>query len=129
MNTKYLTKTILTLLLMLMIVIGASACGEDSDVTEVKEQAYTVDMLGVHPDDGGTTYGDFIESYCPGGKWKSDSTAAGERIVNYTGGDAPEGEIVIQWVKGESGWSVWAVEIDETAISMAQINTIFSSEQ
>jgi hypothetical protein len=80
----------------------------------------------VGPSDSGATYGEFVESYCPGGKWGQFSSG-GDSFVNYTGGDSPEGGVDIQWVKNSSGWAVYAVEINGEGVSLAHINTFFSS--
>jgi hypothetical protein len=122
-------KLIVSLLLALLLAVGAAGCsGGGGDVDEVKAQGYTVDFTGVNPSDSGKTYGEFIDSYCPGGEWRQ-FTSNGDRIVEYNGGDSPEGSVNIQWAKSSSGWSVWAMEINGEGISQFHINTFFSSAQ
>jgi hypothetical protein len=122
-------KLIVSLLLALLLAVGAAGCGGGSgDVDEVKAQGYTVDFTGVGPSDSGKTYGEFIDSYCPGGEWRQ-FTSNGNRIVEYNGGDSPEGSVNIQWAKSSSGWSVWAMEVNGEGVSQFHINTFFSSAQ
>jgi hypothetical protein len=126
MKIRIRVKHIVLLLLALMIAVGATACG-NGDVDEVKAQSYSVDFTGVGPSDSGTTFGEFIESKCPGGEWQQFTSTLGEPIVEYNDGNSPEGSVDIQWMKESSGWIVWAMEIDGTEISLAHINTFFSS--
>ncbi|MDR0596755.1 MAG: hypothetical protein LBG50_04380, partial [Clostridiales Family XIII bacterium] len=107
-------KLLSVIALMVMALTMLSACSSP-DIDEVKEQYYQVDFSGVVPADsmsGGITFGDAIDGYCPGGSWDNGTSVSGDKLVEYSGGDSPDGEVNIQWVKGESGWSVWAMEID-----------------
>jgi hypothetical protein len=117
---------ILSAVLVLALVVALAACGGSDDIDEVKAQPYSVDFTGVRPSDSGATYGEFVESYCPGGKWEQFSSG-GDSFVNYIGGDSPEGGVDIQWLKNSSGWAVYAVEINGEGVSLAHINTFFSS--
>jgi hypothetical protein len=124
---KKRSRLILIAVLSFALVMGLAACGGGgANIDEVKAQPYSVDFSGVNPADSGTTYGEAIGNYCPGGKWEQFTAAGGEENVEYTGGDSPEGEVNIQWVKTSSGWSVYAMEIEGEGISMAHINTFFS---
>jgi hypothetical protein len=111
------------------LAIALAGCGGGGDIGEVKSQSYSVDFTGVNPSDSGTTYGEAIENYCPGGKWKQFTGNTGDNIVEYNGGDSPEGSTSIQWMKKSSGWSVWAMEIEDKGLSQAHINTFFSAAQ
>jgi hypothetical protein len=119
-------KTVITAIALIMLCVTAmlSGCGGSDKIDEVKAQAYSVDFTGVNPSDGGKTYGEFTENYCPGGKWEQFSS--GNDFVNYIGGNSPEGSVDIQWTKMSSGWRVYAVEIEGEGITQAHINTFFS---
>jgi hypothetical protein len=120
-------KTVVVVFAALCVVTLLGACSSSEYVDAVKEQPYEVSMIGVGPADSGTTFGAAVESYCPGGKWEQGTAADGTKLVNYTGGDAREGSMDIQWIQDNNGhWRVYAMEIDGSAVSMAQINTIFA---
>jgi hypothetical protein len=131
-KTRKRSKLVLTAMLMIALIMTLSACGGSGgrgDIEEVKSQSYSVDLTGVGPSDNGTTYGEFIESHCPGGTWEQFTGDGGDRIVEYDGGDSPEGSVNIQWMKQSSGWAVYAMEIEGEGVSQFHINTFFSSTE
>ncbi len=123
-SVKVFAATI-ALLLASALVAPLSGCSilGGSGVSEVKAQAFTVGFAGVVPADSGKTYGEVIEAFCPGGSWKQ----AGDSLVNYEGGKVGGRNVDIQWSKSSSGWRVYAMEVDGTAVPMLVINGFFSA--
>jgi len=131
MRAKSLRRLLLSLLvvgLIATIASGLVACSGSSDIDAVKAQNYSVGFGVIVPTTSGPTFGPAVENYAPGGKWSQQTTTLG-RTVNYEGGKSPQGKVTIQWynVSKDTGWSVWAMEVDGNPVSQAQICTFFSA--
>jgi hypothetical protein len=133
-------KTVITVIALTALCATAmlSGCGGDKtedieDINEVKALSYYSSgygsssiPIGGAETNGELTYGEFIENYCPGGKWKQFSD--GSDFVNYIGGDSSEGYVSIQWEKYSSGWEVRAMEVEGAPISTNRTKAFFSGE-
>ncbi|MDR0309108.1 MAG: hypothetical protein LBH87_04185 [Coriobacteriales bacterium] len=108
---------------------GALTSAENtiSFIEEVKAQSYTVTSEGVVPSTSGKSFGVVVDSYCPGGTWvEGTSPITGVMLVQYSGGTSSAGVVGIQWIKGEEGWSVYAMQIAGQSASIPQICKFFS---
>jgi hypothetical protein len=118
------------IIVAVFVIGGLSVLGllPDKDVDAVKAQPYKITFM-VTPSSSGTTFGEAIASYCPGGKWSSGSISGGKTAVWYKGGKSPDGKTSIQWNKSSSGWTVYAIEVDGQPKSTNYINNFFYKAQ
>jgi hypothetical protein len=120
-------KVILTFSLIFIVLITMVGCSSE-DIDDVKAQSYTVKGVMFLYSDSGETYGETMDRYCPGGKWKQFTGTNYQDIVEYSGGDSPQGEVLIQWIHSTMDaveWEPWSMEIDGNLLSNDEILSFF----
>jgi hypothetical protein len=122
---------VLSLVIMMtaLLLMGAGAgCAPDDNVKEVKAQAWSVTNINIYPEDSGETFGATMERYCPGGSWSQFTSTSYQPVVEYSGGNSPQGKVDIQFVQlTPSNWTAWVVVLDGRELTDSEIITFFKN--